>query len=111
MTVAAQSKADFFTISNETRNDTSGNVFINRDGAKKASGGFRFATLTFPRPESEPMFSSFLLKTLALHLLKTIMISDRVAGEVIKEADKRGVTVLLTERMSESFAILVRRYS
>eukprot|EP00752_Nemacystus_decipiens_P002277 g2158.t1 len=34
---------------------------------------------------------------------------NRVAGEVIAEADKRGMVVLLTERMSESFAILANR--
>lgn len=32
---------------------------------------------------------------------------DRVADEVIAEAEKRGVIVLITERMSESFAVLV----
>lgn len=33
--------------------------------------------------------------------------SARLADEVVKEANKRGVTVLITERMSESFAVLV----
>lgn len=32
---------------------------------------------------------------------------NRVADEVMKEANKRGVTVLMTERMSESVAVLV----
>ncbi|CAM9705656.1 unnamed protein product [Laminaria digitata] len=32
--------------------------------------------------------------------------AGRVAGEVIKEANKRNVTVLMTERMSESVAVL-----
>ncbi|CAM9824021.1 unnamed protein product [Pylaiella littoralis] len=34
---------------------------------------------------------------------------NRVAGEVIAEAEKRGVMVLITERMSESFAVLANR--
>ena len=32
---------------------------------------------------------------------------DRVADEVIEEANKHNVTVLLTERMSQSVAVLV----
>lgn len=32
---------------------------------------------------------------------------DRIAEEVIAEANKRNVTVLMTERMSESIAVLV----
>lgn len=33
-----------------------------------------------------------------------------MAGEVIDEAEKRGVLVLITERMSESFAVLVSSF-
>lgn len=41
-------------------------------------------------------------------MLKCKLFWDRVAQAVVQEAETRGVTVLLTERMSESIAVLVR---
>lgn len=61
-----------------------------------------------PAGVHESRVDKLVATTTTMTMMMMIPTLDRVAGDVIDEADKRGVMVLITERMSESLAILVR---